>query len=83
MKKLITIIAVGMTLISCNKEDLKPSCNCQATYEKELFGVWYMVSEEFSSSQLVIDTLLDCGLDGQVTELEEFNYTRRETITCQ
>lgn len=40
MKKLILTLATITTLISCNKEELKPQCNCKVTYEKELFGTW-------------------------------------------
>ena len=82
MKKLILTLATIATLISCNKEELKPQCDCKVTYEMELFGTWYQVWNDNSTAQIEIDTLLDCSLDGQVTPLEEYNYTRREIITC-
>ena len=81
MKRIVAIISIVLSLVSCNKVELKDPCNCQVTYEKELFGSWYVVTES-DLTPLVIDTLLDCRLDGQVKELEEFNYTRREIITC-
>ena len=81
MKRLILTLAI-LTLISCNKEELKPQCNCKVTYEKELFGTWFQVWNENSTAPIEIDTLLDCSLDGQVTPLEEYNYTQREIITC-
>jgi len=81
MKRIIATISIVLALVSCNKLELKEPCNCQVTYEKELFGSWYVVTES-DLTPLVIDTLLDCRLDGQVKELEEFNYTRREIITC-
>ncbi len=81
MKRIIATISIVLALVSCNKVELEEPCNCQVTYERELFGSWYAVTEN-DLTPLIVDTLLNCELDGQVKELEEFNYTRREIITC-
>ena len=82
MKRLILTLATIATLMSCNKEELKTQCNCKVTYENQLFGTWYEVWNSSLTGPIEIDTLLDCSLDGQVTPLEENNYTLREVITC-